>query len=85
MLTQQSKRVKTDSRDANMIAQYLCYGGYHSVHVPTDKDDSVKEYLRMKDDHELALKKIKQQINAFFCATDSFMTAINGPSNTETG
>ena len=36
-----------------------------AVHVPTDKDDSVKEYLRMRDDHKLALKKIKQQINAF--------------------
>lgn len=65
MLAPQGKRVKTDARDANMIAQCLCYGGYHAVHVPTDKDDSVKEYLRMRDDHKLALKKIKQQINAF--------------------
>ena len=65
MLTQQGKRAKTDKRDAVMIAQCLSYGGYHAVHVPTDKDDSVKEYLRMRDDHKLALKKIKQQINAF--------------------
>ena len=65
MLTQQGKRIKTDKRDAVMIAQCLSYGGYHAVHVPTDKDDSVKEYLRMRDDHKLALKKIKQQINAF--------------------
>lgn len=65
MLTQQGKRVKTDKRDAAMIAQCLSYGGYHAVHVPTDKDASVKEYLRMRDDHKLALKKIKQQINAF--------------------
>ena len=65
MLTQQGKRIKTDKRDAAMIAQCLSYGGYHAVHVPTDKDTSVKEYLRMRDDHKLALKKIKQQINAF--------------------
>ena len=65
MLTQQGKRVKTDKRDAVMIAQCLSYGGYHAVHVPTDQDASVKEYLRMRDDHKLALKKIKQQINAF--------------------
>ena len=65
MLTQQGKRVKTDKRDAAMIAQCLSYGGYHAVHVPTDQDASVKEYLRMRDDHKLALKKIKQQINAF--------------------
>lgn len=65
MLTQQGKRVKTDARDALMIAQCLSYGGYHAVYIPTEEDDSVKEYIRMRDDHKLALKKIKQQINAF--------------------
>ena len=65
MLTQQGKRVKTDTRDARLIAQCLCYGGYHPVYIPTGKDNAVKEYLRMRDDHKLALKKLKQQINAF--------------------
>lgn len=65
MLTQQGVRIKTDARDAHMIAQCLSYGGYHSVHIPTEEDDSVKEYLRMRDDHKIACKKIKQQINAF--------------------
>jgi transposase len=64
MLTQQGKRVKTDARDALMIAQCLSYGGYRAVYIPTEEDDSVKEYLRMRDDHKDALKKIKQQINA---------------------
>lgn len=65
MLTQQGQRIKTDARDAKMIAQCLSYGGYHPVYIPTEEDDSVKEYLRMRDDHKLALKKVKQQINAF--------------------
>ena len=65
MLTQQGVRVKTDARDARMIAQCLSYGGYHAVYIPTEEDDSIKEYLRMRDDHKLALKKVKQQINAF--------------------
>ena len=65
MLTQQGKRIKTDTRDAVMIAQCLSYGGYHPVYVPTEEDDSVKEYLRMRDDHVIALKRLKQQINAF--------------------
>ncbi len=65
MLTQQGKRVKTDKRDAYLIAQCLCYGGYHPVYIPTGKDDSVKEYLRMRDDHKIALKQLKQRINAF--------------------
>lgn len=33
MLTQQGKRVKTDARDALMIAQCLSYGGYHAVYI----------------------------------------------------
>lgn len=65
MLTPQGTRIKTDARDAQMIAQCLAYGGYHAVYIPTEEDDSVKEYIRMRDDHKLALKKVKQQINAF--------------------
>ena len=65
MLTQQGQRVKTDKRDAHLIAQCLCYGGYHPVYIPTGEDDAVKEYVRMRDDHKLAQKKLKQQINAF--------------------
>lgn len=64
MLSPQGARIKTDARDALMIAQCLAYGGYRQVYVPTEEDDSVKEYLRMRDDHKLALKKLKQQINA---------------------
>ena len=65
MLTPQGKRVKTDSRDALMIAQCLAYGGFHPVYVPTGEDDAVKEYLRMRDDHKQTLKKIKQWISSF--------------------
>ena len=62
MLTPQGIRIKTDARDARMIAQCLSYGGYHAVYVPTEDDDSIKEYIRMRDDHKTALKKIKQQM-----------------------
>ncbi len=65
MLTPQGQRIKTDKRDARLIAQCLCYGGYRPVYIPTREDDAIKEYLRMRDDHKTALKKLKQQINAF--------------------
>ena len=45
MLTQQGVRIKTDMRDALMIAQGLSYGGYHAVYIPTGDGDSVNEYL----------------------------------------
>ncbi len=33
MLTPQGTRIKTDARDAQMIAQCLAYGGYHAVYT----------------------------------------------------
>ena len=66
MLEQRSrKRVKTDRRDAEIIARCLAQHNYSPVHVPSAKDEETKEFLRMRDDHKLALKKVKQQILAF--------------------
>jgi len=59
------KKVKTDKRDASLIARCLAHHDYSPVHIPTDKDEQTKEYIRMRDDHKLALKKVKQQISAF--------------------
>jgi len=66
MLEQRSKkRIKTDKRDAEIIAKCLAQHNYSPVHIPTAKDEETKEFLRMRDDHRLALKKVKQQILAF--------------------
>ena len=59
------KKVKTDKRDARKIAKCLAHRDYSPVHIPTVKDEETKEYIRMRDDHKLALKKVKQQILAF--------------------
>jgi transposase len=59
-----TNRVKTDKRDAGNIARCLAFRTYSEVHVPTDEDNSIKEYIRMRDDQKIALKKIKQQILA---------------------
>lgn len=59
------KKVKTDKRDAALIARCLAHHDYSAVHIPTDQDEQTKEYIRMRDDHKLALKKIKQQILSF--------------------
>jgi len=64
MLSEQGPRIKTDRRDAKLIAQCLSNGGYQAVHIPTAEDNAVNEYVRMRDDHKLALKKVKQQTNA---------------------
>lgn len=57
-------KIKTDKRDAGNIARCLAYHSYSEVHVPTDEDNSIKEYIRMRDDQKINLKKTKQQILA---------------------
>ena len=59
------KRIKTDKRDAELIGKCLAQHNYSPVHVPTATDEETKEFLRMRDDHKLALKKVKQQILSF--------------------
>jgi len=64
MYSEKGQRRKTDRRDAKMIAENLANGTFSPVYVPTREDEEVKDYIRMRDDHRKALKKIKQQINA---------------------
>ena len=59
------KKIKTDKRDAEHIARCLAHHDYKPVHIPTAQDEQVKEYIRMRADHKLALKKVKQQILSF--------------------
>ena len=59
------KKLKTDRRDATLIARCLAHRDYKAVYIPTDHDEQIKEFIRMRDDHNLALKKVKQQILAF--------------------
>jgi transposase len=57
--------IKTDKRDAANIARCLAFHTYSEVYVPDNEDNAIKEYIRMRDDQKLMLKKIKQQILAF--------------------
>jgi len=67
--------IKTDKRDAEHIAKCLAYGDYQSVYIPTAEDEQVRDYIRMRNDHHQALKKIKQQINAFCLRLGKYFTA----------
>ncbi|HFU3729185.1 TPA: hypothetical protein ACGO7Y_000879 [Streptococcus suis] len=60
-----AKHVKTDKKDAAQLAKALAFRSYRPVHIPTAEDEQVKGYIRMRTDHKVALKKIKQQILAF--------------------
>ena len=59
-----NKRIKTDKRNASNIAKCLAFGTYRKVYVPTTEDETVKEYIRMRDDIKQMHKSTKQQILA---------------------
>lgn len=59
------KRIKTDKRDAWLIAKCLANGGYKAIHIPTEEDEDVRDYMRMREDAVGLLKKIKQETGAF--------------------
>jgi len=62
-MPQTSKReIKTDKRDAKKVAKCLAYRTYKGVYIPTEEDNAVKEYIRMRDDEKQTLKRIKQRI-----------------------
>lgn len=58
-------RIKTDKRDAIMLAKVLRNQEIVSVHVPTRSDESVRDYLRMCNDMRSDLKKQKQRLLQF--------------------
>jgi transposase len=62
---QGKKKVKTDKRDAALIARCLAHHDFSAVHIPTAKDEQIKEYIRMRNDHKSDLKKTKQRIISF--------------------
>ena len=66
MATSPNNKIKTDKRDAEKIARCLTNHDYKPVYIPDDLDDSVKEYIRMRDDVKQHLKSTKQQITAFY-------------------
>lgn len=66
------KKIKNDYRDSLQIAECLAYGGYSAVYIPSSLDNSVKEFIRMRDDIKQNLKSIKQQIIAL-CTRNGFV------------
>jgi len=58
-------RVKTDRRDALMLARTLRNGDISAVRVPSREDEPVRDYLRMLEDMKADLRKAKQRLLSF--------------------
>lgn len=53
-----NKVLKNDRRDARNIAVNLASGTYKSVHIPTEEDIEIKEYIRMMHDFKIESTKL---------------------------
>jgi transposase len=70
------KRIKTDKRDAFMIAKCLANGSYSAVHIPNETDEDIRGFIRMRDDQQELVKNTKQRINAY-CLAHGFHFKAN--------
>jgi transposase len=58
-------RVKNDRRDAVKLATLHRSGELTAVYVPDQDDEAIRDLVRARADTQKALRKVKQQINAF--------------------
>ncbi len=56
------ERVKTDRREARMLAKLLRNGEAPGVHVPEPCDEAVRDYLRARADLKMELKRYRQRL-----------------------
>lgn len=60
-----SERIKTDARDAILIARMLKNNEGESIHVPTATDEATRDLLRCREDIRLQAHRTKQQLVKF--------------------
>lgn len=65
-----NSKVKTDSKDARLLAETLAYHTYSPVTVPVQKIFAMKEYTRARNSKKAKLKKAKQELLSFMLRTD---------------
>jgi transposase len=58
-------RVKNDRRDATNLATLHRSGDLTPVYVPDETDEALRDLVRTRKDISIAMRKVKQQINAF--------------------
>lgn len=66
------KRMKTDRRDARLIAKSLAHFDYSEVYIPNAQDEAVRDTIRQRESTVASLKRLKQQIQAFLNRRSKF-------------
>ncbi|EMJ94473.1 transposase, IS116/IS110/IS902 family, partial [Leptospira alstonii serovar Sichuan str. 79601] len=62
---QSSDKIKTDKRDAIKLARLLRSGDLESIHIPSEEEEAVRDYLRSRDSLRLDLGRNRQRLMKF--------------------
>ena len=57
-----SDKIKTDKRDAILIARMLKHNEGESIYIPTEADEATRDLLRCREDLKDEIKRAKQQL-----------------------
>jgi len=58
-------RIKTDRRDAQLLAHYLRTNSLVAVDVPSEHQEALRDFVRLREDAVWALQKARQQLGGF--------------------
>lgn len=58
-------RIKTDQRDAMLLARLFRAGELTSIHVPDEEDEAMRDMFRARGDAKGVQRKSRQQLQAF--------------------
>lgn len=60
-----SNRIKTDKRDAKMLAELLSGGLLEGIHIPSENNEYLRDLLRMREDIKKDRARARQRILSF--------------------
>ncbi|MBE8434324.1 hypothetical protein IQA64_08265 [Leptospira borgpetersenii serovar Tarassovi] len=59
---QSSDKIKTDKRDLIKLARLMRSVDLESIHVPSEEDEAVRDYLKTRDSLRLDLGRNRQRL-----------------------
>lgn len=65
-----SDRVKTDAKDAEILARQLAAGGLSFVRVPTENEESLRDLVRAREDVRQDLSRARHRLSKFLLRRD---------------
>lgn len=65
-----SDRVKTDNRDAEILARQLAAGGLSFVRVPSEEEEALRDLVRAREDVRQDLSRARHRLSKFLLRRD---------------